>query len=107
MDDSVYICILYLVFFSAPSFLIGFLITFFSIKSSNRIIRHLGLVYCGLFLIPMIMALGGIVTDRSSEAASLGIVFIVISTVGLFSSLASYAIARAFRSDPQQTTLKV
>lgn len=82
-------------------FLIGFFITFFSIKSSNRIIRHLGLIYCGLFLIPMIMALGGIVTDRSSEAASFGIVIIVISTIGLFSSLASYAIARAFRSDPQ------
>ena len=82
-------------------FLIGFLITFFSIKSSNQIIRHLGLAFCGLFLIPIVITVIALVKDHPSDVAPYGILLIAIFGRMFFFALAGCAIARGFRNNPQ------
>ena len=100
MDDF-YAWLVNLLIPDIAPFLIGFFITFFSIKSSNQIIRHLGLAFCGLFLIPIVITVIALVKDHPSDVAPYGILLIAIFGRMFFFALAGCAIARGFRNNPQ------
>ena len=98
--DDLYAWFVNLLSYDIAPFLIGFLITYFSIKSSSRIIRLLGLAFCGLFLIPIMIAVIALFKNHPSDAAPYGILVIAIFGRMFFFALAGYAIARGVRSDP-------
>ena len=99
--ELLWLCLSYLATFGFQGFLICFLITFFSIKSENRIIHNLGLFYCGLFAIIAILAVIVVIVDRTEEVIAYGLTITLIGAMSFFASLAGYGLARAIRKIQQ------